>query len=206
MYSRRYLVENLDKIYVILQIQFLKQPLKWLFFYTLKFNPMRYFVTILFTAIILFACNAKNNKPVYTLKKVNSIWLDSIIKNSDSNYSKSYKRADFVTAYYYIFKKDSSICQVMRDSANQVRQIIIAKKDKRTYFAQYYANGQQMLDVKLDGFGQYNDSAFTYYENGVLKTEGKYNHGFSIGKWKEYDDKGNIKSVLNYDSSGVLIK
>ena len=167
---------------------------------------MKYFSTILFTAIIFFACNTKNKKTVYTLKKVNNIWLDSIIKNSDSNYSKSYKRADFVTAYNYISKKDSSICQVMSDSAKQIRQIIIAKNGKRIYFAQYYANGQQIMDVKLDSFGQYNDTAFTYYENGALKTKGKYNHGFSIGQWKEYDDKGNLKNVLNYDSSGALIK
>jgi antitoxin component YwqK of YwqJK toxin-antitoxin module len=167
---------------------------------------MKYFSTILFIAIIIFACNTKNDKTVHILKKVNSIWLDSIVKNSDSNYSKDYKREDFVTAAYNISKKDSSICQVMSDSAKQIRQIIIAKNGKRIYFAQYYANGQQIMDVKLDSFGQYNDSAFTYYENGVLKTEGKYNHGFSIGQWKVYDENGNLKNVLNYDSSGALIK
>ncbi|NOU37768.1 MAG: hypothetical protein HOO89_03590 [Ferruginibacter sp.] len=59
-----------------------------------------------------------------------------------------------------------------------------------------------MIDVKLDSFGKYNDAAFEYYENGALKTKGKYNHGFRIGQWKECDKKGNINAIVNYDSNG----
>jgi antitoxin component YwqK of YwqJK toxin-antitoxin module len=156
--------------------------------------------------LALTSCNDNNKPPFVHTKKINEQWLDSITKNSDSSFIRNYHRTDFVTAAYYISNKDSTICNVMRDSLNYVRQIIISKNDKRIYFAQYYANGQQVMETKLDSYGQYNDSAFSYYENGVLKSEGIYKHGLSVGIWKEYNEKGDLKRILNYDSNVVIIK
>ena len=100
--------------------------------------------------IFLFSCEQNDN-----VKKLDKAWLDSIIKHSDSTYTKPYYRTDFVTATYYLNKNDSTVCQLMKDSAGNIRQVIIAKKDTRIFFGSYYKNGQLQADLPLDEFGQY---------------------------------------------------
>lgn len=136
-------------------------------------------------------------------KKIAVALLDSITKNSDSTYSKKYRTRDFATADYYLFKKDSSLCQVMKDSAHTIRQILVTRKNTQTYFAQFYANGQLIADVKLDDFGQRDGNATYYYQNGNIKSSGIYHHGLAAGEWKEYEENSRTISIINYDSNGV---
>lgn len=158
--------------------------------------------TCFIAAVILLSACTQKTKPSGPLITFRQAFLDSIIKGSDTSYSKPYKRPDFVKAEYYRSKTDSSVCQVMRDSANSVRQVIISRGNVRTYFAQYYANGQLIADLKQDVYGQ-NDGPATYYnENGTIKRAGNYSHGFSTGSWKEYDENG-IITVVRYDSNGT---
>src|SRR6185369_4732764 len=89
---------------------------------------MKFISLLVIAATLLFSCTQHSNAPAPALKTVNTAWLDSIIKNSDSSYTKPYKRSDFVTAAFYLDKKDSSVCQVMKDSTGLIRQIIIARK------------------------------------------------------------------------------
>src|SRR5882672_5715764 len=98
---------------------------------------MKLFFYAIALTVFIFSCT----QPKKHFTKLDNAWLNSIIKNSDSNYTKPYYRTDFVTATYYINKKDSSTCQLMKDSAGIVRQIIIVTKNVRTFFGQYYANG-----------------------------------------------------------------
>lgn len=109
------------------------------------------------------------------------VWLDSIIKNSYSTFSRPYKRSDFVTANYYTHKELNTVFQVMKDSSEHIRQITISKKKVRTFIAQYYSNGQLTASIPLDGFGQYQGAAFYYYENGATQNEGLYHHGLNAG-------------------------
>jgi antitoxin component YwqK of YwqJK toxin-antitoxin module len=132
--------------------------------------------------------------------------IDSVIKYSDSSYVKPYKRSDFVNAFFYINKKDSSVCQLMKDSSGNIRQIIIARKNTRIFFAQYYTNGQLQAELPLDEFGQYHGTATYYYQSGIVQSRGAYFHGLKAGKWKSYDETGKLLSTNEYDSSGQLIK
>ena len=156
-----------------------------------------------FSVAIATSCTSKNIKNESALKKVNTVWLDSIVKNSDSTFSKKYRTADFATAEYYLFKKDSSVCQVMKDTAKTIRQILVSKKNIRTYFAQYYANGQLIADVKLDNYGQPDGSATYYYETGKIMRAGKYRHGLAVEQWEEFDEKTSTRFIAVYDSNGV---
>ena len=117
-------------------------------------------------------------------------FIDSVIKKSDSSYEKKYYRSDFVTAQYYVNKKDSIVCQLMKDSAGLIRQIIITKKDTRIFYGSYYKNGQLQADLPLDAFGQYHGTGKFYYEDGSLQSSGNYTHGFKNGAWKVFDEKG----------------
>lgn len=159
---------------------------------------------LIFLPAFFASCSHKNTGREAVLKTINQAFLDSTIKNSDSFYVKKYKRPDFVTAEYYVFRKDSALTQVMRDSAKQVRQVITTKKNVRTYFAQYYPNGQLIADLSFDPYGQYHGPALYYNMNGSIKSSGKYNHGLSTGTWQEFDDAG-VVTKLKYDTNGVRI-
>lgn len=156
--------------------------------------------------IIFCACNNAGDNKMLPVKTANKHWVDSIIAISDSSYSKPYKRTDFVTAYYYVNKKDSSICQVMKDSAGVIRQIILSKQNARKYFASFYSNGQIEADLPLDEYGQFNGTAVYYFFNGKIQSTGKYVHGFKNGKWDNFNETGEKLPTEEYDENGRLIK
>jgi len=163
---------------------------------------MKIFFYFAVLTVFVISCKQQNGHS----KKTAGAWLAPIIKNSDSTYEKPYYRTDFVTAVYYVNKKDSSICQVMKDSSGVIRQISMAKKNLRTFFAPYYANGQLQADINFDASGQYNGAVTTYYENGSIQSTGQYTHGLKAGQWKNYDEKGKLLSTDEYDSNGQFLK
>ncbi|MES1197898.1 MAG: hypothetical protein ABUL41_01315 [Chitinophagaceae bacterium] len=160
---------------------------------------------IVFLAIF-FSCKQKDNGFSSIPERLDTTWLATIIRSSDTSYSKPYFRTDFVTASYYINRMDSTLCQVMRDSSNRVRQIITTKKNIRTFYAQYYPNGHAQAILPLDASGKYDGNAIIFYEDGDIKSKGKYRHGSYAGKWKNYDEKGKLVTEDEYDSNGQLIK
>jgi hypothetical protein len=168
---------------------------------------MRSFIALLFCTILLYSCiEQKKHTAVLPVKTtVNKHWLDSIIAGSDSNSIKPYGRRDFVTAAAYFNKKDSVVCQVMRDSAAVVRQIIIAKKNVRLFFAQYYDNGQLQASLPLDALGQYDGKAAYYFTDGTMGQEGSYIHGFKQGKWKNFNNEGKLVATDEYNDKGQLV-
>lgn len=151
--------------------------------------------------IAAFGCTQKNKNA----RLLAPSFIDSVIKHSDSSYEKPYYRTDFVTATYYLNKKDSTLCQLMKDSAGKIRQIIISKNNTRTFFGSYYKNGQLQADLPLDSFGQYHGVGKFYYEDGSLQSTGNYTHGFKTGEWKVYDEKGKVTATDSYDDSGSLL-
>ena len=160
-------------------------------------NPNLFFIAL---SIFIFSCN----QPGRHSNTLNKAWLDSIIKSSDSSYVKPYYRSDFVTAWYYINKKDSTLCQLMKDSTGIIRQIIVTKKDIRTYFASYYANGRLQVKLLMDEFGQYHGSATYYYKDGSIQSNGAYLHGLKTGQWKNFDTKNKLVSTDNYNNGQAI--
>jgi hypothetical protein len=153
----------------------------------------------------LAACKSETNKNTVAVNKLDTTWLGSIIKQSDTSYSKPYKRTDFVTAFFYINKKDSIICQVMKDSSQQIRQVLISTKNSKTHFSQYYANGQLIADIPLNKYGQNDGMATYYYEDGKIKTKGKFKNSLYAGTWENYDENGHILVPTKYDENGNII-
>ena len=155
--------------------------------------------------LLVIGCSQQNSNGKTVAKKINHNWLHSIIKTSDSSYTRPYKRTDFVTAVFYINKKDSTVCQVMKDSADSIRQIIIARNNIRTFFAQYFANGNLQADLPLDEFGQYHGTGTFYYEDGAVQSSGNFNYGLKTGQWKVFDEKGKITATDEFDKNGQVI-
>ena len=94
----------------------------------------------------------------------------------------------------------------MKDSLDMIRQIIIVKNDIKIYYAQFYANGQLIANYNLDSYGQYNGPSKEFDENGLLKREGNYAGGLHAGKWKNYDEQGNVISTEEFDKDGQQLK
>jgi antitoxin component YwqK of YwqJK toxin-antitoxin module len=156
---------------------------------------------VIISVLFITGCKQQN----VNNKILANSFVDSVIKKSDSSYQKKYYRSDFVTAQYYVNKKDSTVCQLMKDSAGLIKQIIITKKDIRIFFGSYYKNGQLQADLPLDVFGQYHGNGKFYYEDGTLQSSGSYLHGFKNGAWKVYDEKGKETATDNFDQNGNLI-
>jgi hypothetical protein len=156
-------------------------------------------------SLIIFLWSCAEHKKTNTYpKKIEMARIDSFIKIADSAYSKPYKRTDFVTAYFYVNKKDSSVMQLMKDSFETIRQVIVSKKNIRTHYAQYYPNGQLMADLPLDESGLYNGDATYYFPNGRVRESGKFVHGLYTGEWKNFDTKGKPLSSVKYDNNGNI--
>ena len=165
---------------------------------------MRYFYSLIIF-VLTYSCS--DNKTVKEIIKVNSSWLDSIIKKSDTTWIKSYRNQEFVTAEYFVDRKDSIVAQLMKDSSGTIRQISIAKYDQvRLFFAEYYANGQLKAHLPLDKEGRYDGQGKFYYEDGTVKSRGEYHHGFYYGNWMNYGKDGKQSSTDIYDSTGQLVK
>ena len=162
---------------------------------------MKSILLFFFVSLFFFSCSQHNSNS----KNLATSFIDSIITHSDSSYTKPYYRTDFVTATYYLNKKDSTICQMMKDSAGKIRQIIISKKDTRIFFGSYYQNGQLQAELPLDAFGQYHGTGKFFYEDGSMQSTGNYSHGFKVGAWKVYNEKGKETATDNFDENGNLI-
>jgi antitoxin component YwqK of YwqJK toxin-antitoxin module len=163
-------------------------------------------LTGLFLTIVLYGCSP-HDRVAKAIIKADMQWLDSIKHKSDTSWIKRYRNNEFVTAEYYIDKKDSIVTQLMKDSAGTIRQIIIARYDHtRLFFGEYYANGQLKASLPLDSMGRYHGQGKYYHEDGQVKSEGLFNHGLFSGKWKNYNEKGSLITTDEYDTNGQLIQ
>ena len=157
--------------------------------------------------ITFFGCKTNSSKNISAIKiiKLDTVWLNSFTQNSDSVFTKPYKRTDFVTASSYYNYKDSSVCQVMKDSIGQVRQVQISTKNVLSFSANYYANGQLVENVGFNKFGRKDGIAFNYYPSGRLKSSGYFKDGLYAGEWKNYDSVGVQLETTFYNSNGNII-
>ena len=155
---------------------------------------------------LFYSCKSKNKTFENKLITINKGFIDSIKNKSDTTYTKRYRNNEFVTAEYYLNRNDHTVTQIMRDSGNNIRQVLITKKGKKLFGTEYFKNGQLKALLPLDSSGKYNGFTKYYYENGIVKSEGIYKEGFHAGNWKNYDSNGVNISIDNYNDNGQLIK
>lgn len=161
------------------------------------------FAPVLFIIFVVGCTNSQNAPKKIT---ISASWLDSIKSKSDTHYIRHYRNTDFVKAEYFVNRKDTTICQVMKDSSGNIRQVIVAKENRKLFFAEYYKNGQLISFLPVGPDGKYNGIATYYYENGTVKNTGLYSEGFRAGKWTNYNEDGHLVSTDVYSSSGELEK
>ena len=131
--------------------------------------------------------------------------LDSAKQKADTSFSKKYRTEEFAQADYYVNRRDSTYCQIMKDTGGTIRQVIMAKKDIRFFTSEYFDNGQLKAKLPFDKNGKFDGQAEYYFENGCVRSSGSFVHGFFHGEWKNYDEHGNLISVDSYNDNGELI-
>jgi|SRR4030095_12094014 antitoxin component YwqK of YwqJK toxin-antitoxin module len=131
-------------------------------------------------------------------------FLDSIIKNCDTSYTKAYKPNEFAIAEYFISRRDSTVCQLMKAQDSTIRQIIIARNNIRIYFAECFPQGQLKAKLLFNRQGNYEGEGIYYYENGCVRYSGNFHNGLYTGEWKNFDSNGKLTSIDKYNESGQL--
>jgi len=152
--------------------------------------------------VFIAGCNSKYECPKITVSKA---MLDSVKQKADTSFSKKYRTEEFAQADYYVNRRDSTYCQIMKDTGGTIRQVIMAKKDIRFFTAEYFDNGQLKAKLPFDGNGKFDGQAEYYFENGCVRSSGSFVHGFFHGDWKNYNENGNLISIDSYNESGELI-
>jgi hypothetical protein len=65
----------------------------------------------------------------------------------------------------------------------------------------YYENGQIQEVRNMDANGSFSGAYKSYYDNGVLKSEGQYANGSMDGKWKFFYKSGNVKEIVYFKNN-----
>jgi len=86
-----------------------------------------------------------------------------------------------------------------------VRQVIMARNNRRFFTAEYFDNGQLKARLPFDQNGKFDGAAEYYFENGCVMRSGNFVHGRFRGEWLNYDEGGNVVSIDTYDESGQLV-
>jgi hypothetical protein len=160
--------------------------------------------SIIYPLLFFFLVSCQQKRPCQKIIFNPSI-LDSVKKKSDTSYSRRYRTEEFAVADYFINRKDSTVCQIMKDTAEIIRQVIMSKNDRRFFTAEYYDNGQLKAKLPFDENGKFDGAAEYYFENGCVMRSGSFIHGFFQGEWRTYDERGNLVSIDRYDENGQLI-
>ena len=163
---------------------------------------MRLIFVVLMLGII--SCNEHEVSDIEVIK-FNMRIIDSLRSVSDTSFTELTGRSDFFTTEYYINRRDTTQTKIYKDSAGNVVGIIKSKHDIRHFSAEYYPNGQ--LRGKTDfSHGKVDGPATYYYQNGRIKSVGKWADYKKVGIWKEYSESGALKVVIHYDNNGQMIK
>jgi hypothetical protein len=143
--------------------------------------------------LLLLSCKSKSySGPLSDIEviKFDPKVTDSLFRISDSSFRQPF--GDSGTWDTYINRKDSTKVQIFKDDEGYI-EFNKSRNDDVIFSAQYYPNGQLRHTVNMlhivDGYVRY------YYEDGRVRVEGYKKNGFSIGVWKEYDEKGRLTST-----------
>jgi len=82
---------------------------------------------------------------------------------------------------------------VLFDTMGIIYSTGLNKNGKRIHSTEYYANGRPMGLTNFDS--TITGDAIYYFDNGLKKSEGRWEHYRMTGIWKNYNDKGEIIKI-----------
>ncbi|MEM6845562.1 MAG: hypothetical protein AAF632_25335 [Bacteroidota bacterium] len=125
--------------------------------------------------------------------------LERIQAISDSIYNRF---SEDSTVKYETYRLDSSSVAFASYRSDTLIAIVFRTNGIDTSVAEYYPNGQIIGDVNFLESGRLDGPATYYYPDGRVKTIGQFKNGKWWGKWKNYDESGNLIEFEYYDENG----
>jgi len=162
-----------------------------------KFNKILIFAFLSYCT--LMGCKPKNDKKtsIIEVKKLNNELVKKIMETYDSFYVENNDKGDFRIIEHY-FIKDSTENKILKDSNGIISGISVLFKGENIFAEEYYSNGQSKGVINFETPGIIHGPVKFYYPNGRIRATGKYDNGFKIGLWYEYDSLGKLKTLQSY--------
>lgn len=123
--------------------------------------------------------------------KLDTASIHSILRESVIIHIDTPARKDFYYISDYRDTIDASVTKILMDSLKNVVGINQTRNGIKIFGAEYYTNGQEKGDIPFNEDGEMTGVATYYYDNGNIKSTGRLEDGIEVGKWKNYDQKGN---------------
>lgn len=162
-------------------------------------------IFIIMILLINIGCQNKEISPIETIL-LNQDIIDEIKnpENSDSVFIEYPKRSDFWSIEHYIIKPNKENL-IFRDSNGIVLGYFKREDGKNYEGAEYYETGQIKGILKYSEPGNFDGEAKYYYEDGRIRSMGKWKSFKQVGIWKNYNKSGELESVREFDMRGKLI-
>ncbi len=125
--------------------------------------------------------------------------LDRIQAISDSTYNRF---SNDSAIRYETYCLDSTSIAFASYRSDTLLAIVFRTNGIDTSVAEYYPNGQIKGDVNFLDNGRMDGPAIYYYPDGQVRTKGQFKNGQWWGKWKNYDENGNLIEFEYYDKDG----
>ncbi|HRN58505.1 MAG TPA: hypothetical protein PLL71_18720 [Agriterribacter sp.] len=167
---------------------------------------MKFLVFPVVAAILYMGCKNTVDHLSAGMSKTDGAFFDAIRHNSDTGFTRIIGANEFYSAEQYYSGGDSLVSKIMKDAAGNITGFVQFRKNIRTAYAEYYANGQLKGRLPLDSLGRFDGHTTYYYADGSTKSEGAYKQGFFSGKWNNYAPGGALVSTDEYDTGGRLIR
>lgn len=125
--------------------------------------------------------------------------LERIQAISDSTYDRF---SNDSTVRYETYRLDSSSIAFASYRSDTLLAIVVRINGIDTSIAEYYPNGQIKGDINFLENGRLDGPAIYYHPNGRIKSIGQFKNGKWWGKWKNFDESGNLLEYEYYDENG----
>ena len=153
-----------------------------------------------------------NGKPEYTNTYINDS-VNGLCKKYYSNgnikeerYIKKQKR-DSIYKFYYedgtlweeIIYKNGNPYNVINYNKPNGQKLNCCTLENGTGTMKFY-DLEGKITSEVNYLNNKKNGQATYFENGILTDEGRYENDMYVGSWKEYYKTGELYSVINYES------
>ena len=154
--------------------------------------------------IFLLSCSQPSLSNIEIIK-FNPKIIDSLKNSSDTMYTENFEEGDFRTIDYYITVEEDLVTKVLKDSMGNIVGLNKSRNGTVFFTAEYYPNGQligktHFVPGKIDGPATY------FYPDGRVRSLGQWKEFKMYGIWKNYYDNGELKEIVEYDSTGNIVK
>jgi MORN repeat variant len=147
---------------------------------------------LIIIVILLISCNA-NIKSKIVVRKLNTDSIQRVLRSYVLSNVDTPARSDFYYVYHFTNNTDGTLINILKDSLYNIEGINKSKNGIVIFISEYFPNGQIKGDIPLGSNGEPEGLATYYYEDGRIRSIGRWKGYKEVGEWRRYDKAGNPK-------------